>query len=119
MPPAPHAPASTGLLLGDDCCRQAQIAPDELPLWYPVRTHPLAASQRGGLVVRPFDQLLRFDALGTAIYELCSGRSPLGRICALIRQRFFPNEPEHHVLALLRAFMERLEEQRLLVWSRV
>ena len=108
-----------GLLLGDDCCRQAQIAPDELPLWYPVRTHPLAASQRGGLVVRPFDQLLRFDALGTAIYELCSGRSPLGRICALIRQRFFPNEPEHHVLALLRAFMERLEEQRLLVWSRV
>lgn len=108
-----------GLLIGDDCRRLAEIPPDELLAWHPVRTYRIAASRNGLLVIDTLGRIQEFDALGTAIYELCSGRAPLARICGVIKERFFPDRPDGHVRALVIAFLAQLEDQRLLVWSKI
>lgn len=117
--PIEHLARFYSLLSGDDCRRGRDVPPAEAAAWYPVRTDRLAASRRGTLVLRPLGAPLQLDALGTAIYELCSGRATLGHICELIGRRFFAAEPRHHVRALVAAFLARLEARRLLVWSRV
>jgi len=108
-----------GSLLGEDYSRQGDIPPEDLPNWYPVRTCPIGASHQGNLVVKPLDGVLEFDALGTAIYEHCCGRSSLARVSQIIKDRFFPAEPYGHVYALVLDFLKQLESRRLLVWAMI
>jgi radical SAM superfamily enzyme YgiQ (UPF0313 family) len=117
--PFDHLARFYSLLLGEDCRRGRDVPPEEVATWYPVRTDRLAASRRGALVLRPLGPPIQLDALGSAIYELCSGRATLHRICELVGGRFFAAEPRHHVQALILGFLARLEARRLLVWSRV
>jgi radical SAM superfamily enzyme YgiQ (UPF0313 family) len=106
-----------GLLLDDNYSRLADIPPDDLPNWHPVRTYAIGESHNGHLIIKPLDGIFEFDALGTAIYEHCSGRTSLSCLSQIIKSRFFPTEPSEHVYALLLTFLKELEQKRLLVWA--
>lgn len=114
-----HIAGFVGLLWSGDCLRSREVPAQDLPDLYPVRTARIGASHEGKLVLETLGEPLKLDALGTAIYEYCSGRSSLRRIGAMIKEDFFPAEPEVHVYALVLSFLKQLEAKRLVVWSRI